>query len=178
MENVKGFSVKVDQFDLDYVKAAIETVDLIELILIRLNVENSISKLNSILQALIERTKHCSKWHKYSDVPSPNSIKDVKSVIKYWEGACDTIIFMKNQWEERSDYQPFLAILREKRDFYSLHIVSDAISPLSVIVSRFFFIHWEKSPLERELAGEEREEDVLSPVLREVLQILLEEDSV
>lgn len=129
---------------IDYVKAAIETLDLIEFFLLRLHPTQQIGKIKPIFQAIIERSTlgpKSSSPKEFIDVlrsPHSTSIQDVYSPTNYWKGVRETSIFMRTQWDELKDIPSFLTLLREKRDYFSLHIDPDALSPLEHIKDRFF----------------------------------------
>ncbi|UCG00648.1 MAG: hypothetical protein JSW11_13640 [Candidatus Heimdallarchaeota archaeon] len=108
-------------------------------------------------------------------ISSSDPLKDVKSTKSYWEGVYETSTFILKQWEELNDYQPFLKVLREKRDSLSLNILSDTISPLDDIMDRFIFIPRWKPSLEQLLARVDKEDDSLSRALTEKLRVLLDE---
>ncbi|MFX0209297.1 MAG: hypothetical protein ACFFDT_25160 [Candidatus Hodarchaeota archaeon] len=81
------------------------------------------------------------------------------------------LIVMKNQWEGLAAYQPFLKSIQEKRDSYSLRILSEAISPLEDVVNRFF-------PLEEPLNTGEPPKEVLSDLEESLRKYMDEEDKI
>lgn len=75
---MKGIIVKADQSDLDYVKATIETLDLIELFLIRLNSRHRLDEFASFLQAFIGRSQINPKSDNSTDIPFSDSMITLK----------------------------------------------------------------------------------------------------
>jgi hypothetical protein len=94
-------------------------------------------------------------------------VRQVRSPANYWQGAYEISQFMKTQWEEEKDFRSFHKVLREQRDYYSLQILSDSISPLNVIINNFCFIHEGDS----RLSEDDDEDDILSIQLKEIKRV-------
>ncbi|MFX0050925.1 MAG: hypothetical protein ACFFAJ_09245 [Candidatus Hodarchaeota archaeon] len=155
---------------MDYVKATIETLNLIEFFLLRLNRKHRLDDFNSILQEILERSTQGSKSEPPIDISYSNPVRQVRSPENYWLGAYNISKFMKTQWNEKKEFKPFIKVLREKRDYYSIQILSDAISPLNSIIDTFFIIH--EGILHPPDIPQEEEDDLLSRELRKIIPIL------
>lgn len=160
---IKGFKLK-ENFELDYVQAAIETIELMSLFLVHLTSKQKISEFSTVLQALITR----------SDPEFQNIGTDI-----YCKGVRDISVFAKDNWKELNAFDSFFKVLRETRDYLSMFIDNDAISSPYITLKTWFLagsFGEPPSPLELLLHELGIEEDQLSPSLREALKILRDED--
>ena len=165
-----------EKYDLDYIQAAIETLELTALFLVRLTAKDRMNDFVFFLNTVINKSK--------------DKILEEIFAKAYWQGVHHISTWIKNKWEEFQEFNSFYKALREKRDYFLIHINNNALSHPNITLEKSFSYESVPFPtLDEYLAQTDKkvslvgrmllvedDEDDIEPSLRKVLKILRNEE--
>lgn len=96
---------------MDYIQAAVESIELIALLFGKLAKKQRIDDFNPVLQTIIEGVN--------------KGFKEGKLSLKFWEALNNVANWAKGRWTEVPEIESFYKELREKRDYFLMHISSE-----------------------------------------------------
>ncbi len=154
---------------LDYIQASVESIELIALLFVTLTKKQRMKDFSSVLQTIIEGVN--------------KGFKEGKIPVKFWESMNNVATWAKGRWDETPEIESFNIELREKREYFLMHISSDTnfTYPKETFEKIFDEYTAIDSPMTDEnekitgLNDDEQDLDPLDTALRKILRILRNE---